>query len=79
MLPALLGVIDQLTAVLLAPVTVALNCWLCPDVSVTEGGFTDTVIVGISVTVAVADLFESATLVAVTVTNCWLEILAGAV
>jgi hypothetical protein len=37
-----LGLIDQLTAVLLAE-TVALNCWLCPAVRVTLGGLTDTV------------------------------------
>jgi hypothetical protein len=35
--------------------------------------------VGLSVTFALADLVESATLVAVTVTTCWLEMVAGAV
>ena len=78
MLPKL-GVIDQLIAELLVPVTVALNCWLCPALIVTLGGFTETPIVGTRVVAAVAVLVVSATFVARTVTSCWLEILPGAV
>ena len=38
-----LGLIDQVTPVLLEPVTEALNCWLCPTVSVAVGGLTEIV------------------------------------
>ena len=78
MLPTL-GAIDQFTAELLVPVTVAPNCRLCPAVSVAVGGLTEMPTVGLSVTIALADLVESATLVANTVTTCWLEMVAGAV
>jgi len=63
------AVADQFTAVLLLPVTVALNCWEPPlnidadtgeIVTATTGG-------AFTVTLADADLVESATLVAFTV------------
>lgn len=60
----------QVTAVLLAPVTVAVNCWIAPVCSEDEVGLIETAITGgaeATVTVAVADLLESAALVARTV------------
>src|SRR4051794_26833374 len=70
MLPTF-GPIDQVTAVLALPVTVAVNCWVCPAFSVAVAGATETetVTVGVRVTVAVADLVLSAWLVAGTVTR----------
>ena len=62
-----------------APPTVPINCWLCKAANVAEGGVTETLTVGLSVTVALADLLASATLVAVTVMVWELEIEAGAV
>jgi len=54
--------------VLLLPVTVAVNCCVAPAASDTEPGETDTAITGaLTITVADADLLESATLVVVTV------------
>ena len=62
-------VADQVTAVFVVPVTVAVNCWVspvCSDavvvlmVTATGGGG------AVTVTVAAADLVGSATLVAVT-------------
>ena len=72
------GPIDQATAVLLLPVTLAANCWVCPADKVALGGETVTEMLGDSVTVAVADMVGSAWLVAVTVTVCWPAMLAGA-
>ena len=57
----------HVTAVLLLPVTVALNCWACDAVKLAVVGLTCTE-TGIRVTVAVADFVGSATLVAVTET-----------
>jgi hypothetical protein len=71
-------VIDQLTAVLAFPVTLALNCWLWPAVRLAADGVTEMLTVGTSVTVAVPVLVGSAILLAVTVTNCWLETGEGA-
>jgi hypothetical protein len=71
MLPVPDGLMDQVTAVLLAFVTVAVNCWVCEAVKVALVGATLTVTglpaAGDSVTVALADAVPSA-LVAVTVT-----------
>jgi hypothetical protein len=77
MLPTL-GLIDHATP---KPgwLTLAVNCWVCPPVSVTLGGLTVTVNGGTSVTVALPDWKLSATLVAVTVTDCWPAMLPGAV
>jgi hypothetical protein len=71
--------IDQVTAVLLVPLTVAVNVWFCDGSKDTEDGVSETVTEGVSVTVAVADLVGSATLVAFTVTVWELVIEAGAV
>ena len=63
-------VADQVTAVLLVPVTVAVNCWVAPAKSEADVGLTLTATTGggaVTVTVAVADLLLSATLVARTV------------
>ena len=71
------GLSDQLTAVLLLPVTQAVNVADAPTPSDAEAGPNVTPI-GIKDTVALAAFVESATLVAVTVTLCWLAIIAGA-
>jgi hypothetical protein len=73
------GDIDQLTAVLLEPVTVAFNVVDCPPVSDAVEGVTDTDTVGTSDIVAVSLLVESATLVAFTVMVCADNMVAGAV
>jgi hypothetical protein len=71
--------IDQVTAVLFVPLTVAVNVWFCDGSKDTVDGVSETVTGGVSVTVAVADFVGSATLVAFTVTVCALLIEAGAV
>ena len=71
--------IDQVTPVLLVPLTVAVNVWFCEGSKDTEDGVSETVSGGVSFTVAIADLAGSATLVAVTVTLWELAIEAGAV
>ena len=68
-----------MTAVLLVPLTVAVNVWFCEGSKDTEDGVSETATRGVSVTVAVADLVGSATLVAFTVTVWELVIEAGAV
>jgi hypothetical protein len=73
------GLSDQVTAVLVVPVTVAENCWVCEAVSDTVVGVTETATTGTSVTVAVAVLVASAALVAVMVMVCCDVIDAGAV
>ena len=63
-------VADQVTAVLLLPVTVAVNCCVPPVCSDADVGLMLTAITGggaVTVTVAEADFVLSATLVAVTV------------
>jgi hypothetical protein len=59
-------VADQVTAVLLLPVTVAVNCCVAPVMSAAVVGAMETETT-VTVTVAAADLVVSATLVAVTV------------
>src|SRR5215471_3987744 len=73
------GLADQVTAVLLLPMTVAENCCVWEAVRLAVPGAMETVIGGASVTVAVPALVGSATLVAVTVTDCVPEMVAGAV
>jgi hypothetical protein len=73
------GLSDQVTAVLELFDTVAVKAWVCDGVRVTPPGDTATLTAGVSEIVAVADLVELATLVAVTVTVCALEMEAGAV
>ena len=59
---------DQLTAVLVVPVTVAVNCTVPPVVTEVLLGLMLTLIAGaVTVTLALADLVESAALVAFTV------------
>jgi hypothetical protein len=61
-------VADQVTPVLLLPVTVAVNCCVAPVESEAEPGEIATATTGaLTVTVAEADLVESAALVAFTV------------
>ena len=72
------GFIDQVTAVLLVPVTEALKVADAPAASATEPGPTVTP-TGCNDTVALAVFVESAALVAITVTVCCEATLAGAV
>ena len=69
---------DQFTAALLDPVTVALNVVDCPPVSEAVVGDTE-IDTGVSVMAAVSLLVASAALVAFTVTVCAEAIVAGAV
>ena len=73
------GFKDQVTAVFDDPLTVAVNCWVWDAVRDTVNGVRETVTGGVRAMVALADLVESAALVAVTVTVCAPEIEAGAV
>lgn len=69
----------QVTAVLLEPVTVAVNCWLPPGATDAEPGLSETLTAlgeAVTVTAAATDFVESAELVAVTVN---VPALAGAV
>ena len=70
--------IAQVTAVLLLPVTVAVNCCVWPRNMLTVPGLTVSA-TGCRVTVALADLLTSAALVAITVTVVPAGIEAGAV
>ena len=78
MLP-IAGLSDQVTAVFEVFATVAVNACVCDGVRVTVPGVNATLTGGASDTLALADLVESATLVAVTVTICALGMEAGAV
>jgi hypothetical protein len=62
------GLIDQITAALLLPRTVAANCCVPEGAKLTLNGFSDTVTAWRSVITAVAIFEGSATLVAVIVT-----------
>jgi hypothetical protein len=67
------GLSDQVTAGLLVPLTVAVNCWLPPPLKLAVAGltFTETTCAGgFKVTVALADLEVSACEVAFTITLC---------
>jgi hypothetical protein len=72
------GDTDHVTAVLLDPVTVPVNCCVCPALNVADVGET-VIVTGVSVTVALAFFVASAALVAVTVTVCDELMLEGAV
>ena len=61
------------------PETVAVNCLVWEPLSVADVGVNVTVTGGTTATLALADLVGLATLVALTVTLCVLEIEAGAV
>jgi formate-dependent phosphoribosylglycinamide formyltransferase (GAR transformylase) len=69
----------QMTVPLALPVTVAVNCLTAPGARITDFGETATVTRAVSVTVAEADLVESACEVAVTVTIEGLGTISGAV
>src|SRR5678809_1091661 len=72
--------VDHVTAVLVVPFTVAVNCVLCDAMTVAFAGLRITLILlGTSWTTAVPDLEESTTLVALMVTVCGLVITEGAV
>jgi hypothetical protein len=58
----------QVTAVLVVPVTVAVNCWVCPTPTLAVDGETDTLTLCVMVIVAEADTVVSAAEVAVIVT-----------
>ena len=73
------GLNNHVTPVLVVPVTVVVNCWVCEAVSEVVEGVSETVTGGTRLTLAEADLVGSAVLVAVTVTFCALAIAAGAV
>jgi hypothetical protein len=72
------GLSDHVTAVLVVPVTVGVNCWVCETVREVVAGVSVTV-TGVRLMLALADLVESAVLVAFTVTFRALAIEAGAV
>ena len=61
------------------PLTVAVNCWVWDAARDAVNGVRETLTGAARATLALADLVESAALVAVTVTVCALEIEAGAV
>jgi hypothetical protein len=69
----------HVTAVLVVPVTVAVNCCCAPMVTVAVAGETATVIAGVTVTTAFADLLGSAFDVAMTFTVAGVGTAAGAV
>src|ERR1017187_2383161 len=71
------GLSVHVTAVLEVPPTVAVYCWVWVAARVAESGVNEIVTGGLSVTVALADLVGSATLVAVTVTVWAAAIVAG--
>jgi hypothetical protein len=73
------GVMDQFTAVLLDPVTVAFSVVVCPLVSKAVEGVTTIETGAVSEIIALALLVLSAELVAVTVTDWAIVTNAGAV
>jgi hypothetical protein len=73
------GFSDHVTAVFVAPETVAVNCLVCAAVKLAAVGLTETLTGAMSDTVALPVFVLSAALVAVTVTELVLEIVAGAV
>jgi hypothetical protein len=79
MVPVPAGLSAQTTPVFVDPVTEAVNCCVAPCDNVTLAGDRERLSGGFNVTVAVAVLVPSAALVAVTVTVCCVETLAGAV
>ena len=73
------GLSDHVMAVLEVPPTVAVYCWVWEAVRMAASGVNEMLTGGVRVTVALADLVGSATLVAFTVTVCGVVIVAGAV
>ncbi len=72
------GLKDQVTVVFEVPLTLAVKVALCPPVSDVDPLEDKVTTTGFRVTVAVANLVGSTTLVAITWTVCWLAIIAGA-
>jgi hypothetical protein len=72
--------IDQVTAVVVVLLTVAVNCWLWVELRLTDAGLTptETAAAGMRVTAAFADMAALALEVAVTVTACCAVTLLGA-
>src|SRR6266852_1310134 len=79
--PVPAGLIVQVTAVFDEPVTAAVNCcvWFAARLLAPGVTTTLTAVAGFNETLALADLFESAALVAVRVTVCAAGMEAGAV
>ena len=73
------GLTDQVTPVLVVPLTAAVNCWFCETLSDAVVGLTDRLTCGARETAAVPDFDGLPTVVAVTVTVCAPEMAAGAV
>ena len=76
--PELMVPVDQRPPVLVVPVTVAVNGWVCEAISEVVEGVSE-IVTGMRLMVELADLVGSAVLVAVTVTFCALAMDAGAV
>ena len=74
-----LGLKLHVTPRLLVPVTLGVNCCICEVCRLALAGLIDTATVGWRVICALADLVESAELIAVTVTLCEELMNAGAV
>jgi hypothetical protein len=72
------GLKDHVTAVFEVPVSLALKVALCPPVSDVDPLADKVTTTGFSVTVPVANLVGSTTLVAITSTVSWLAMIAGA-
>lgn len=64
---------------MVVPLTAAANCWLCETLSDAVVGLTDRLTCGASETAAVPDFDRLPTVVALTVTVCAPDIVAGAV
>jgi hypothetical protein len=77
--PTPAGLMDQVTPLLVALVTVAVSCAVCPLFSAAVAGVTLTAIEGSSVIVVDENAVGSDRLVAVTVTVCAEVMIAGAV
>ena len=77
--PAPAGLSDQVTAVLAVLVTVAVNCWVPPAGTDARPGVSVTATDGMRVMVDVSGVELTPSVVAVTVTDCCVAMLAGAV
>jgi hypothetical protein len=72
------GLSVHVTEVFVEPVTLAVNCWVFELDNVTDAGLTPTPTGGTRLIIALADLVESAALVAVIVTFWVALMVAGA-
>ena len=73
------GLSSHVTVLLEVPPTVAVYCWVWAAARVADSGVNEMLTGGVSVTVTLADLVGSATLVAVTVTAWAALMVPGAV